>query len=426
MSATTADARHRRGALWLIAATIVGGGSGYIVTVYAGAALGAVAYEPFAVYWSSLYLIVAAVSGLQQEFARATTSADPLGGTGAALDRRSGGVAAAVLGAPLALGVVAAVSVQWWGPALIGESAGSVSAPLVLAIVGYCATAIVSGVLSGIGAWAAVAAMTMADGVLRLLLTSAALSTGSFELAAWAVAAPFIAVPVTAVLVGAKRLRGRVLLDASLSQIFRNAVATVLAAVAIGALVSGLPAILVSTSSTTEPGDLAGLLYGINLTRAPIIIAVLALQSYLIVHFRRSPHALRDLALASITVILGGGAVAALGWAAGPALVSTLGGEAFTLGSTEATIIIASGAIVALLTLSGSAVLAARAHVGYAVGWVCAATATILILVGMPDGTWRLLVALVVAPLLGVVIHLMAFAKRGTSRAPQDARPSSS
>lgn len=420
MNGAADDARHRRGALWIIGATIVGGGSGYVVTIVAGAALGAVDYEPFAVYWSTLYLIVAAVSGLQQEFARASSPRVATAGRGTVAGSPGRSAVAAVVGIPLILGGIIAVTSLWWGPVLLGENGVLLSLPLAAAVSGYCVTAILSGILSGIGAWSAVAAMTVVDGLLRLLLTVAALATGSVELAAWAVATPFVVVPIAALIVGLRRFRGRVSWESGIGRILRNSVATVLGAIAIGAIVSGLPSLLVATTVEAEPGSLAGLLYAINLTRAPIIIAVLALQSYLIVHFRRSDRAARDLSIASAAILIGGAVLAAAGWAGAPALVGFLGGGDFTLSSPEAAVVVASGAVVALLTLTGAAVLAANAHAAYASGWVTAAFATIIALVGMPDGVARLVVALVVAPLVGVAVHAVALSSSRVPRRGQE------
>ena len=69
-------APHRRrwpsGVVAILIATAIAGGCGYIVTAVVGATRPADEYADFGVFWATLYLVIAALSGVQQEVTRAT------------------------------------------------------------------------------------------------------------------------------------------------------------------------------------------------------------------------------------------------------------------------------------------------------------------------------------------------------------------
>jgi hypothetical protein len=68
-----------------------------------------------------------------------------------------------------------------------------------------------------------------------------------------------------------------------------------------------------------------------------------------------------------------------------------------------------------MLMLTGAAVVAAKLHRAYALGWVGATLASgLLLLLPLPLET-RTVVALLCGPLVGIGVHLVALARAGRS-----------
>ncbi len=404
MNAGQDAGRQRHGAVWLLLATVISGGSGYVIMILAGAAFGVRDYEPFAFFWSTLYLVVAAVSGIQQEFTRATSPASATAGRGSSSTRLRSLVAAMVIGASIT-GLVTGVTSPLWAPVALGTGGEALALPLSFGVAGYVIVAVISGLLSGIGAWSAVAIMTISDGLLRLAIVSSALVIGDPALTAWAVVVPFILIPVVAGAMLARRWNDRFHIADSWPRLLRNAALTTAAAAAIGLLVSGLPALLRATTPEASPGELAGLVLAVNLVRAPLIIAVLALQSYLVVMFRQSEKHGRLLALGSVLVLVASGALSAAAAVIGPAVVRGIGGPGFDVEPGEIVLVVLSGGVVGLLAITGASTLASGMHGRYALGWGAAAAASAISLAAIPPGDARLAIALVLAPIIGCMVH---------------------
>lgn len=408
--------------MWLLLATVINGGSGYAIMILAGAAFGARDYEPFAFFWSTLYLVVAAVSGIQQEFARAT-SPSATGAEHGAPSARLRSLGVVLLGATTIIGLATWASSPLWAPLALGGGGEALALPLSVGVAGYVVVAVISGLLSGIGAWRAVAMMTIFDGVLRLAIVAGALMIGDPALTAWAVVVPFVVVPVVAAATLARQRRDRFHIADSWPRILRNAALTVAAATAIGLLVSGLPALLRATTPDASPGELAGLVLAVNLVRAPLIVAVLALQSYLVVMFRQAEAHGRLLTLGSVLVMVASGALSIIAAALGPAVVQGIGGPEFVVGPIEIVLVVLSGGVVGLIAITGASTLASGMHGRYALGWGAAAAASAASLAVIPPGDLRLAVALVLAPLVGCVVHRARGPRTGGgSRVPAEQR----
>ncbi|MCU1443148.1 MAG: hypothetical protein JWQ59_1298, partial [Cryobacterium sp.] len=56
----------------ILVATAIAGIAAYVVTWVVPRIIGGVDYKVFAVFWASMYLVVTALSGIQQEVTRAT------------------------------------------------------------------------------------------------------------------------------------------------------------------------------------------------------------------------------------------------------------------------------------------------------------------------------------------------------------------
>lgn len=407
--------RSENAAAQILVATAIGGGAGYLLTVFAGVRLGADGYAPFAVFWSALYLLISAASGVQQEVTRAT---GPESGSSAATRPVARNFA---IGAAVVALLVILVTAVLWAPPVFGDDGWRLVLPLGVGIGGYIVVGVLAGVLYGMRVWRYAALLVVVDGILRLLLVGAVLLvTDDMAVIAWAVIAPFVLAPLIVWPFARGSLVGRYRLDVGYRDLTWNVARTVVGAAATGVLISGFPLLLGATSNAEPPADVAAIVFASNLTRAPIVIVVLALQSYLIVRFRARGHdAGRDLAWVIGIIAIGAGLLSLLTWLFGTWAFDTFFGQAFVLPPTVLTPLVASAAAVATLCATGPFVLARGRHTLFTAGWVAAAVATIVPLLLPLDLSSRALIALWVGPLVGLAIHLggLAMARRSRTTA---------
>ncbi len=418
---TTASENPSRGLTFVLGATVVAGVSGYAIQILAAALLpDDDAYLTFSAFWSAVYLLGSAVGGIQQEVARATRPA--------ARDAdRSRGLRPFTVAATVLTAAAAAVAALLLAPAAFDGDPVVMGSALVIGLLGYLLTSVATGLFYGTHRLGAVASLIVVDAVLRGVVVVGALLLGlPLGVVALAVALPF-GLAVGGVWLAVRRsVTGLYTVDVKDAQLARNAAHTVLAAAATGLMVTGLP--LVFRLSLTDAGAayVASLTLVVTLTRAPFIIPIMALQSFLTVSFRDSaaavgPRLLRYLALAGGV----GVAAAAAAWPLGPWVVSLVsGGRSSTDGFTSA-FVVASAVAVGCLCITGPVLLARRRHRSYAGGWVIAAVATCLFLFLLPaEPEVRAIVALTVAPLCGLLFHLWMIGRSApTTDASGSARP---
>ena len=99
------------------------------------------------------------------------------------------------------------------------------------------------------------------------------------------------------------------------------------------------------------------------------------------------------------------GAVAA--WLVGPWLLRVLFGDGYSVDGTVLAVLTLAAGGTAALTLTGACAQALAAHSWYVAGWVVAVVACVALL--QADGTmeWRACLALGVAPLVGLAVHVV-------------------
>lgn len=412
----------------ILGATVVSGGTGYLVTGVVAASVDVADYTVFAVAWSALFLVVGALGGVQQELARATSSAPAEGrGEDAARGRSRASVFAAAVAGLVA--VVLAASAPLWAPPLLGSAAVSGAIALIVGAAGYVIVAAVCGVLYGVEAWRPLAVMIAIDGVLRLALVGVVLVVdGPVEALLWAIAAPFaLAVVLVGPFVAGRLRRSRV--DVGLAALSANTARTVVAAAATATLIAGFPAVLRATDPLAPESLIGPLVLVLTLTRAPLVIPVMAMQSYLVVRFRTDVGAAGRRAFAlSALVMLVAAAVAALLALVGPALFGAIFGSAYALDGVIMAGLVASSGFVAALAITGPALLARSQHSIVTLGWVVAVVGVVAALLMPLPLAERVLVALTIGPVLGLAVHAVALARRPPKiekapSAPEDARP---
>lgn len=394
----------------IILATIVAGIAGYVVTWFVPRVIGGGDYKVFAVFWAAMYLVVGALSGIQQEVTRGSREKIPGGpasGPARASHARNFGLAAAA-----AVVVLILATAPMWVHAVFPELGWQLVLPLAFGTASYVLVATLSGTLYGLTEWGSIALLIVTDGLLRLIaVVIVAVFTHSVVALAWAAACPFIlALPLLWL-----RIRpavvGRIELDVGFRRLSWNVGRTVGASVSAAALVSGFPLLLSLTSPHDAPAVLASLFLAITLTRAPLIVSVTALQGYLLVRFRDHPLAFRRTFLQIISVIVGGAAVlSALAFWLAPAVFALLFPGEPGIGAGFFAVLVGSSALVAALSVTAAAVLARAQHAAYSIGWFVAAAATILTLLTNFDLVTRTGLSLVAGPVCGLLVHAVFLA----------------
>lgn len=401
-SAMTADSA-RAGLRSILLATVIAGIFGYAIQLLAPAFLAEdSAYVTFTVYWSTLYLCVATLSGIQQEITRA---AAPV------VDQPPSPVLRQFTLISIAVTlVVVVVLALLFGHLILPSSTLALAVALGIGVVGYLLVAVLSGVLYGLRMWTAVAGITILDAGFRALLVLTALAAGLGE--EWitlAASVPFGLAFIVMWLRMRSRVVGRFRLDVPLRRLLAHTAGTVVAAASMGIIMNGLPMLLRLTSADAQPSVLAGIILAISITRAPIVLPLLALQSFFISVFRGQGAAITR----RIFLYLGVGVVviavlAGVAWLIGPWAIGWLSAGRFEIEPAIMAAITTSAGLVALLCVTGPALLGERRHTPYVAGWVVTALLTIGALLLPIDLISRLSLALLVPPAVGLLVHLGA------------------
>jgi hypothetical protein len=384
----------------ILLATVIAGGCGYLVTAIVVASRPAADYVDFGVFWSALYLVIAALSGLQQEITRGTRRREATGHVSSP---------AFVFGAVSSLataGLIVATA-PLWKDAVFAQNGWTFVIPLAVGAASYVVVAVMCGTMYGLELWRSISLMIGIDGILRLVGVLVLLGFApDTNLLIWAVVLPFPLTPLLLWFFLRRGIAGRSELDVGYRELVRNALGTVAAAAALGVLVSGFPLVLSALSPEAPRAELGASLAAINLIRAPLVIIVLSLQSYFVVRFRNAPARAQSLFVGLAALI---GAVtllaAALAWIIGPSLLAALGRDYSLSGAVLAGLVATSG-VLAVLCVTGPLTLARSQHGIFTAGWLVAAAATVLALLIPGDLAPRMLLALAVGPTLGILVHL--------------------
>ncbi|WP_020075418.1 hypothetical protein [Cryocola sp. 340MFSha3.1] len=388
---------------------------------------GAAGYGVFSVFWSALFLVVGVLFGLQQEATRATAHTERERERAANTERhatvsaartRSTSLWIFAAAAALLVGLlVLATSPLWAVPSLGAQNAGLawfVAAGAAL----NCVVAAASGVMAGSGMWRQLAATVALDGILRVVGVTAVLSvTDDIVPLAIAVIAPF-PLSLAIVFVSAPRAlvaNARVAITAR--ELVVNTGRTMLAASATAVLINGFPLVLSFFAGPDNHAELGSLVLAVTLTRAPILVPLTALSSFLVSRFSHHPErtgrtvAYLLLLIAAVIAVL-----CAAAWLWGEPVMRFVFGPQFDLDAGVLAALIASSGLIGGLFVSGSAVLARNLHGLYAAGWVAASLVTLALLFLPLPLPQRAALALAAGPAVGLATHLVALRMLGGSR----------
>ncbi|WP_306232651.1 hypothetical protein [Agrococcus beijingensis] len=383
---------------WILGATAIAGGLGYLLQIFAGIALPAREYEAFGVAWALLYFVVGALAGVQQEVARVAAPRSAAASTpGTRL-----GLLTAVVAAIGAL-VVSVCSA-------LGGSDAAVGAAMAAGAAGYAVLAVVTGLLYGARAWPAIAATMVVDALLRAVTAGIALAVGApLWVVLAGVALPFVA---TAAL-GALLLRAQEPIEVAVPTraLARTTLKTLVGSASTAVLVSGFPFVLGLFAHDVDAAELGAFLFAFTLSRAPLVIVFLSLQTFLVTHFKDGDTGrIRSVVLAVLGLATAAAIAAGL---AGPWLLETFVGADYVLGGPLLAAIVASAIPMALLCITGPLVLAEGRHDAFATGWVVAAVVSIALLLLPLPFVVRSVIAIAVGPIVGAALQLLLRRRSG-------------
>ncbi|KUI33102.1 hypothetical protein AU196_12420 [Mycobacterium sp. IS-1742] len=388
-------------------ATAVTALCGYAVLYLAARDLEPDGFSVFGVFWGAFGLASGAAFGLLQEATREVRDArvdSPAGGphtrpvrVGAVV----GVVAAAliVVTAPLWAGRVF-VEARWLSVALLGAG-----------LAGFCVHATLLGMLAGVNRWSQYGALMVADAVIRVLVAVATFAIGwGLGGYLWATVGGAVAWLLLLVCSPATRAAARLRTPGSTAQFLRGAAHSIAAAGASAVLVMGFPVLLKATSD--DLGAAGGVvILAVTLTRAPLLVPLTAMQGNLIAHFVDQRTARLRALIGPAAVVSGLGAVGVVAAGLlGPWLLRAGFGEQYRADGALLAWLTAAAVAIALLTLTGAATVAAAMHRTYALGWVSATVAAVLLLLMPLDLETRTVVALLCGPLVGIAVHLAGLA----------------
>ncbi|MBO1737389.1 hypothetical protein [Leifsonia sp. TF02-11] len=386
------------GFVLVLVATGLVGVAGYVITWLVPRVIGVGAYAGFAVFWAALFLVIAALSGIQQETTRSSRTDPPMGPVPAR-------ASVFAVGAGLLVLIVIPLSAPLWVGAVFSGDWALVW-PLALGSASYVPLAVITGTLYSRRAWKAIFLVVVTEGLLRLVLIGAVLLvTSAIVPLAWAAAVP---TPIAAAvgLVAVRRGAASTFLDAGYRRLSWNATRTIVAAASMGLLVSGFPTLLTATSPEASSQQLGLVILAATLVRAPLIVVAMAAQSFLIVLFRGAGDRLfRLFVMLEVAVIAAGAVLGTVAWLIGPPVFEflfpgTTAPSGWLLGA-----FVGTAGILAGMCVSAPAVLVLGRHSIFTAGWLVAALGTTgALLLPLPIDQ-RAALALLIGPMAGLLVH---------------------
>ena len=400
--------RNLSGFALIVGATGIAGIAAYVITWLVPNLIGDVDYKIFAVFWAALFLVVTALSGIQQEVTRATR---PLASV--PVDGLPGEVrpARAARFATLAAVVVLLATLgtaPLWQAAVFPELGWALVVPLSFGVASFVFVATVCGTLYGLESHRPLALLIVVDPILRLATVGAvSLFSGDLVALAWAATIPFLGTLVLLWPLISAAVRAPSQLDVGYRALIWNVTRTLGASASTGALIAGLPLLISVTGGNESAALLSTLFLTITLTRAPLVVTLMSIQGYLIVHFREHLASVgADLRKYLLLVAATAAVLSVAAWLLGPPVFGFLFPSlSIVLDGWFFAVLVGSSALLGSLCITGPAVLARGSHSVYSIGWISAAVTTIIALALPLELLERTTLALVAGPIAGLVVH---------------------
>lgn len=318
-------------------------------------------------------------------------------------------------------GVVVAL-VPIWRSRVLHDADTGLFVALSIAATGYVWHCALVGAATGRARWGDAATVIGAEATVRLLATVAVV-IGAASVTSMGVATAVGAFAWVLLLVVSRGTRSSLQLrtDCPWPTLARRIGAALVAQGASAVLVVGFPILLAATTPPADYRSAAPLLLAVSLTRAPVLLPLNALQGVVVSYLVRADTGLARPLVRMLGVVVAVGVVgAALAFLIGPTLLRLLFGDDYVLsGGLLATLTIAAAGTAAL-TLTGACAQALALHPVYLAGWVTAVVACLLLLQVPGSLELRTCLSLGLAPLAGLLVHVVGLGRLRLRRAALD------
>ncbi len=431
---SSAEARSitRGESMGILGASVLSAASAFIATLVAKRLLPSADVTEFMIFWSLLFGVYGIIGGIASETTRAVGAA--------ALGRGRGQDDAATAGARpalVALGIGAVVALlllataPFWAARFLNQHIELTMVSVAVAVVLYSVQVAMSGSAAGLHKWYLVATINGGEAIWRFV---AMLVVGLLAGSLWGLQAAAVSPALLwVVLVASSRHARQVFAargDVGAKKLVVNTLIAMGSAAASAALTTGFPLMMAATENVAKGSRadmvLGALVLAISITRSPIMIPLQAFQGVAISLFLKQSHRPVAAMAKPVGALLGVGVIGGIAaYLIGPWLFLLLYApkpeEASAYGEVAQGWVLGlltfASAIMALLVLSGTAVLAMNLHKAYILGWVVAAVVALLLLFLPLPLIPRSIVALFVGPLLGFTTHMAGLVLNARSRA---------
>lgn len=412
-------------------ASLFAAASGFLILFVAARVLSPADNAEFLAFWAGLFAVIGILAGVTAETTRSVgTVAANIASDRSDWDEgpaQPNGVR--VMVPALIVGMALAVLVLALGLPFSDQLFGSHGVAIIVLLAGtalmFSAHAAVAGSLQGLGLWGPFARLLTLEALFRFVaVVLAAVLAGTLFGVELACLAALLAWPVVFATSRPARVAALSRADVPLRPYLRHIGHSLISAAASAALLVSFPLLVKMTTSDQDYNLAAPLLLAISLTRAPIMLPLQAFQGLAInTVIRARNEGLKSLARPITLVMVVGLLGAVLAALVGPGLMTLMfGNEYYVLPWVMAALTLAA-AIIALLTLTGTGLLAMGRHRAYAVGWVVATSVAVACLMLPFSVEVRCVISLLAGPLLGIVVHLLALSGKKRRRSMWRSRP---
>jgi hypothetical protein len=391
----------------LITATGLAGILSYMLNIIVKREVSASEFIEFATFWGAIYLGVGILSGIQQEVTRAAS-----GQAKTSKQEHFKGARPMTIGV-MSIVFTALVLCTIFTLLLPSDFFGAINVfsglILFMGLTGYVVISISSGLFyGGQNAIRIVATMIFLDALLRFIFVNLVAFGGySSLLMEIAVGLPFVIVPLAIAPLLKKYVPSKFRLDVSPFAFFRNALITMTAAGSMAFLISGFPLVLKLMLIELGTSELAAIIFVITLSRAPLIVVAMSLQSFLISKAKNNPGfapiALKiSLLISLLAFILG---IFLAFW--GDQLFTLVSGNSVQISFVTYLAIGLSSGVIAVLFVIGSVLLASSQHIKYLFVWGSVALVTLASIGLQLDAETKLICSLLLPPLFGIGVFFI-------------------
>lgn len=389
---------------------------GYLVLIVASRSLTPAENANFLAFWGVLLGLFGVLTGLMTESTRAVKSRRMM----KLVEPHHG---APVLSVSLLIGAVVALLVgassPFWMPALIPNAPPLLWLGISLAVLLYSGHIGLAGATAGLERWGTYSGLSATEAIFRLLIMAlAAVLGGSLAGLEFGALSGTLVWLYFGIFSSGGRAGMRARADVRVVPFAIRCGLAMVTAASTAVLVTGLPAVIKIVADPADFAVAAPLLLAISLTRAPIMIPLQAFQGVVmtaLIHSSKSNHRVLMKPFAAVVALgLVGAAAAAL---VGPWIMLIFGPD-YSLDGWVLGALTFDAALLAILTLTGTAAMALGKHGLYLAGWLAAtATSIALLLLPLPLNV-TVILGLSAGPILGAIVHAAGISVSGKTRMP--------